>query len=261
VCRSASSRRCSASLESEHERLRRCTLNIASARRDDAQQFFPACAELYDLALDVRRRLRSNRASSPILDSIVDGRIDGRPLTDAEYGSYFIILMFAGSETTRNASAAGLRLLSTRLAQRARWAADFETHRATGVEEVLRLATPVRFMRRTVAKPVHIAGRQLEPGEIVVIVYWGANRDSSVFAHPYEFFVDRAPNRHFAFGAPGPHICLGAHLARQVLGTLFQRIFKRAPDLAVTGDQEALYSGFLGGVTKLWCDRDALATS
>ena len=242
----------------EHERIHRCVAAIAAARYGESPGFVPACEELSELALDLRRRARSGGAASPMFESIANGSVEDRAVSDAELCSYFIILVYAGSQTTRSASTAGLRLLSTHLGQRARWAADYEAHRETGVEEVLRLASPVRFMRRTVNAPAAIAGRTLVPGDIAVLVYWGANRDSAVFRHPYEFVIDRSPNRHFAFGGPGPHVCLGSHLARRILGTLFERIFTRTPDLAAIDAVPG--SGFLGGAPSLPCDRDALAS-
>jgi cytochrome P450 len=242
---------------SEHERLRSCAAAIAAARREEAPEFVSACEELSELALGLRRRLRSGAAVSPLFEAIAVGAVGERPITPAELCSYFIILVFAGSHTTRIAGCAGLRLLSTHLEQRARWTASPQAHGASGVEEVLRLATPVRFLRRTVTAPVAIGGRTLLPGDIAMLVYWGANRDSEVFERPYEFVVDRSPNRHFAFGGPGPHVCLGAHLARRTLRTLFERILARAPDLGAVPDPR-LGSGFLGGVQTLPCDRDAL---
>src|SRR5690606_18774366 len=106
----------------------------------------------------------------------------------------------------------------------------------TAVEEIVRLASPVTFMRRTVTEPVTLSGHDFEEGERVVMFYGAANRDPRVFEDPERFDVRRNPNNHVGFGGPGPHFCLGAHLARRELAVVFRQLFERLPDVEVVGD-------------------------
>ena len=78
--------------------------------------------------------------------------------------------------------------------------------------------------------------------------YCSANRDEAVFQSPHAFDVRRSPNEHVAFGGPGVHYCLGAHLARREMLVAFRHIFQRLPDLRVTGEPERLASNFIHGI-------------
>ena len=81
--------------------------------------------------------------------------------------------------------------------------------------------------------------------------YLAANRDEDVFDDPYRFDVRRTPNNHVGFGGPGPHFCLGAHLARREIGVMFRELFHRLPDIEATGEPETLASAFIHGVKHL----------
>jgi len=146
-------------------------------------------------------------------------------LTSSELASFFILLVGAGNETTRNAIAHALVALSAYPEQRDWWQADPEARTATSVEEILRWASPVLHMRRTVTHDgVRLGDKEFSEGDKVVLWYRSANRDASVFDAPNDLVLDRDPNPHVAFGAPGPHFCLGAHLARLEIGVAYQEI-------------------------------------
>ena len=131
-----------------------------------------------------------------------------------------------------------MHLLAQNPDQRAAWQGDIEGVTATAVEEVVRMASPVTFMRRTVTRDLTLSGHDFREGEKLVLFYGAANRDPRVFDRPEEFDVRRDPNPHVGFGGPGPHFCLGAHLARRELGIMFRQLFTRLPDIEVTGEPD-----------------------
>ena len=180
--------------------------------------------------------------------------IDGDTLSPEELGSFFILLVVAGNETTRNAIAHGLRALTEHPEQQARWMADFDAMAPTAVEEIVRWATPVIHFRRTVTRDgVELGGRRFAEGDKVVLWYNSANRDEAVFADPYRFDVGRHPNDHVGFGGPGPHFCLGAHLARREITVMFRELFRRLPDIHAVGEPDRLRSNFINGIKHLPC--------
>jgi hypothetical protein len=123
----------------------------------------------------------------------------------------------AGNETTRTALSHALMLLTEYPDQRALLLADLENRIDGAVEEIVRYASPVVFMRRTLTRDYAMNGQDYREGDKVVLFYYSANRDEAVFADPDRFDVTRSPNPHVGFGGAGPHYCLGAHLARREL--------------------------------------------
>ena len=138
-------------------------------------------------------------------------------------------------------------------AQRALWAGDFEKHAGTAVEEIVRWASPVIMMRRTLTRDYELSGVQLREGDKAVMWYNSGNRDAAVFENPYHFDVTRTPNEHVGFGGPGPHFCLGANLARREIKVMFEQILTRLPDLRITGEPERLRSNFIHGIKRMSC--------
>jgi cytochrome P450 len=124
--------------------------------------------------------------------------------------------------------------------QRKIWQEDLDEVTPTAVEEVVRYAGPVVYMRRTLTQDYALSGTELKQGEKVVLFYGSASRDEEVFENPDAFDVRRNPNPHVGFGGPGPHFCLGAHLARRELNVMFRRLFERLPDIAATAEPALL---------------------
>src|ERR1700753_1377447 len=153
-------------------------------------------------------------------------------LTPDELAAFFILLVGAGNETTRNAIAHGLAALTQFPAQRALWQGDPDTHTARAVEEVVRWASPVLHMRRTVTRDgVRLGDQEVAEGDKVVLWYRSAHQDEDYFPDPTAFDISREPNPHVTFGSPGPHHCLGANLARLELSVAFRALFDILPDI------------------------------
>ena len=185
---------------------------------------------------------------------LMAAEIDGDRLTPQEFGSFFILLVVAGNETTRNAISHGMKALTDHPEQRDVWYGDFEAHTRTAVEEIVRWATPVINFRRTATEDTVLAGQPIAAGQKVVLWYNSANRDERVFADPYRFDVTRAitPTQ-VGFGAGGPHFCLGANLARREISVMFDELRRRLPDLRITGEPAYLESSFINGIKRLPC--------
>ncbi|MBI2710586.1 MAG: cytochrome P450 [Actinobacteria bacterium] len=201
------------------------------------------------------RELGEARQRDPgddLISALVTAEVDGEKLSPEELGSFFILLVVAGNETTRNAIAHGVHLLSEHPDQRDRWAADPDGLAPTAVEEIVRCSTPVIHFRRTATRDgVHIGGHEFSEGDKVVLWYRSANRDETVFDEPDRFDITRTPNDHVGFGGPGPHFCLGAHLARREITVAFRELLRRLPDLHVSAPPERLRSNFINGIKHL----------
>jgi cytochrome P450 len=207
----------------------------------------------HDLA-ELMRDLGRHRVENPtddVTSALVNAEIDGERLTPDELASFFILLVVAGNETTRNAISWGLHLLTEHPEQRAVWLADIDGVTPTAVEEIVRWASPVIYMRRTLAVDAVLGGQQMREGDKVALFYWAANRDPAHFRDPDAFDVRRAPNPHVGFGGAGPHFCLGAHLARREMTVMFRELLTRVPDIAATAPPQRLKSMFINGIKRL----------
>jgi methyl-branched lipid omega-hydroxylase len=208
--------------------------------------------ELSQLVQELGRE-RAKNPTDDLTSALVNTQVDGDHLTEQELGSFFVLLVVAGNETTRNAISHGMKALCDYPEQRALWQKDFDRIAPTAVEEIVRWATPVIHFRRTATRDTEIRGQKIREGEKVVLWYNSGNRDAEVFSDPYRFDVQRQPNEHVGFGGPGPHFCLGAHLARREITVMFRELFRRIPDLEVTGDPQRLYSFFIHGIKHMDC--------
>jgi cytochrome P450 len=201
----------------------------------------------------VMERMAAERVEHPTDDlttALVTAEVDGETLSHQEIASFFILLLVAGNETTRNAISQGILALSEHPEQRARWMADPSLTR-TAVEEIVRWTSPITWMRRTATQDCEVNGHRFSAGDKFLLFYGAANRDPEVFADPQVFDLGRDPNPHVGFGAHGPHFCLGAHLARREIAVTFQELFRLLPDLEVGGPPGRLRSSFVNGLKRL----------
>jgi cytochrome P450 len=219
---------------------------------DPMVAFMTAAQQLNLLMVDLAT-YRREHPTDDVTSALVNTNVDGENLSDTEVAAFFILLVVAGNETTRNAISHGLLALTEHPDQRALWKADPAGIAATGVDEIVRWASPVIWMRRTVAAETVLGGTELHEGDKVIMFYNSANRDEDVFDDPFTFDVRRAPNPHIGFGAAGPHFCLGAHLARQEIDVMFRRLFERLPDIESAGEPDRLLSPFINGIKHLDC--------
>jgi cytochrome P450 len=186
-----------------------------------------------------------------ITSALVNAEIESEKLTQQELASFFVLLVTAGNETTRTAIAHSLHALTEYPDQKARLVRDFEGLAKTSTDEIVRWASPVIWMRRTLSRDYTLSGVDLQAGDKVLLYYNSANRDDDVFVDPFTFDVGRTPNDHYGFGAPGPHFCLGAHLARREITVMWREMLAKTPGIHATGAPSQLASSFVNGIKHL----------
>jgi cytochrome P450 len=206
-----------------------------------------AVAEMLTYAAETAARKRVEPGDD-IASQLVQAEVDGDRLTDGELQWFFLLLVNAGGDTTRNLVSAGVQLLFDHPDERTRLAADLDGLLPTAVEEMLRYASPVVHFRRTAMDDTVLHDQPIAAGDKVMVFYGSGNRDEDVFVDPDRFDVGRAPNPHLAFGGGGPHLCLGLHVARIEIAVMLRELLSRLPDLAPAGPAQPLASNFITGV-------------
>lgn len=217
---------------------------------DQVQQ---ALIEMYLYVQDLADR-RREEPRDDIMSALLDAEVEGDALTPLELNAFFLLLAAAGNETTRNAAAHGLNAFLENPQEYERLGADPEGLIGSATEEILRWASPIMYMRRTVTTDTELRGQRLKAGDKVSLWYVSANRDEDVFDEPFRFDIGRQPNDHVALGGGGPHFCLGASLARLELRVLFEELARRAPVLRALGPPVPLRSNLVAGIKHLPVD-------
>ena len=219
-----------------------------------------ARVELFTYFKEISERRRRDPRDD-ILSAVVQGRIDGAPLPDLELLSYYFLLVVAGNETTRNAMTGGIQCFVDAPDQWRTLVADASLVDGA-VEETVRWTTPVIQFARTATRDMTVRDKTVREGESVCLFYASGNRDEEVFDDPFVFRVDRQPNDHVGFGR-GEHVCLGAHLARLEIRSMYQQLRERLVRMERTGPVVRVRSSFVGGIKRApmrWELRDAPAS-
>ncbi|WP_405798297.1 cytochrome P450 [Streptomyces sp. NBC_01506] len=211
-----------------------------------------ALAAMQGMVADLGRQRRANPAGD-LISALVSADIDGQSLNGRQLGSFFSLLMVAGVETTRNAIAHGLSLLTDHPDQRSLLIGDFDRYADGAVEEIVRHSTPIIQFRRRLTEDHRMNGHDFRRGERVVLFYASANRDESVFTDPDRFDITRSPNPHVGYGGGGPHYCLGTFLAKQEMKALFRELLTRLPELRSVGAPVLVPSNFDNRVRSMRC--------
>ena len=217
---------------------------------DRADDPLAAMQGLFGIAHQLAGEKRATPDDS-MLSRIVHGEVDGERLDEANIQMFFVTLSIAGHETTRSTAAHFVRLMHENPDQYELLRGDIDRHLPNAIEEVLRHSPPVIKFRRTVMADTEIGGRKLEKGDKIYLSYPAASRDPAVFSDPHKFDITRPnANRHLAFGT-GPHVCLGARLARYQLTALLKEIVTRIPDIRPDGEMEMLRSIWFNAIVKM----------
>jgi cytochrome P450 len=209
-----------------------------------------ASIQMLGYALGVAEEKRKNPGDD-LATRLLNSEIDGDRLTPEEYAFFFLLLINAGGDTTRNLLAGGMLALFENPGERAKLQRDLDRLLPLAVEEMLRYVSPVIYMRRTTNCDTELHGQKIRAGDKVVMYYGSANRDEAVFADGDRFDVGRTPNDHIAFGGGGTHFCLGAHIARIEIQVMLRQILTRLPDIQPAGPAEWLPSNFISGPRRL----------
>ena len=219
----------------------------------DAYRRFPFRSpygkQLWDLGREVIRE-RLAEPGDDLLSTLLRAEVDGDRLTETDLDNFFSIMVIAGNETTRIAIAHGVLAFCQYPDQWDRLRADPQLL-GTATDEVLRWSCPTHFMRRTATVATELGGARIRAGDKVVLWYVSGNRDESEFPSPDTFDVARAPNRHLSFGRGGPHLCLGAHLARLEVRVMLAALARRVAAFELAGPPRRIRSNFTNGLREL----------
>ncbi|MET0703953.1 MAG: cytochrome P450 [Mycobacterium sp.] len=199
-------------------------------------------------------QLAESRREHPgpdLTSALVAAEVDGERLSSSDIGSFFILLIGAGNETTRNAISHGLAAMSHYPDERRRWWDDFDGVAPTAVEEIVRWASPLNFMRRTLTEDIEMRGTKMAAGDKVSLWYCSANRDEDKFDNPWRFDITRSPNPQVGYGGGGAHFCLGANLARREIRLAYEELHRQIPDIVATAEPAILRSAFIHGIKRL----------
>ncbi len=186
---------------------------------------------MYAIGFATRRRAEAPREDLTTL--ILESDFGGHPMSDIDFGSFFVQLVTAGNDTTKTMLSSGLHALLTHPDQLAELRAD-PSLIGGAVEEILRWANPLHYFRRTASADTAIRGVPIKAGDKVAMYYTSANRDEAVFNDPQRFDIHRSPNPHLSFGI-AEHYCLGVHLARLEGRVFFEELLATFPTIELTG--------------------------
>jgi cholest-4-en-3-one 26-monooxygenase len=203
---------------------------------------------LYSSELAAEKR---KRPGDDIISALLQAEVDGHILTDTEFNLFFQLLAVAGNETTRNLISHGMLALIDNPVEREKLMAD-RSLLPGAIEEMLRCASPVMYMRRTAQSDIELHGQKINKGDKVALWYIAADHDPEVFDDPHTFDISRQPADDFvAFGGGGPHFCLGSHLARLEMRILLEELIRQIPDVELAGAPRRLRSNFIHGIKEL----------
>ena len=221
------------------------TENPARADEDNS-----AGMALFAIAQELTRQKKANPDDS-MLSRLINGKIDGESPDENTINMFFVTLSIAGHETTRGTAAHFVRLMNEYPEQYRLLLSDPQRYLPNAIEEVLRFSPPVIKFRRTVLQDTEIGGHPVAKGDKIYLSYPAANRDPAVFSDPHKFDITREnANKHLSFGT-GPHVCLGARLARIQLAALLMQIVERIPDIHPDGERAMLNSIWFNAVIKM----------
>ena len=221
---------------------------------DEAQQYkhlpfrSPVSLEIFEYGRQLAKERRGGDGEDLVSKLVNRIPEDGIPLTDTDFDNYFLLLVVAGNETTRQAMTLSMKALMDNPEQMQYFLDNMDKAQIM-VEELIRYASPVYHFRRTATKDVELHGKTIKEGDKVVMWFASGNRDDSKFADPYELDLTRFPNDHMTFGK-GPHTCLGANLARMEIRILFEELLPRLASIEQTGEIERVRSNFVNGVKR-----------
>jgi cytochrome P450 len=173
---------------------------------------------------------------------------DGIPLSPEHYDNYFLLLVVAGNETTRQAISHSMKALIDNPDQM-QWFLENPDKAQQAVEELLRFASPVYHFRRTATRDVELHGKTIKEGDKVVMWFASGNRDETKFVDPYRLDLSRFPNDHMTFGK-GPHTCMGANLARFEIRIILETLLPRVASIVQAGEMDRVRSNFVNGIKR-----------
>jgi len=205
--------------------------------------------EMFDYGRHMLHKRRDD-PQSDLMTAIARAQVDGALLSDEYLDGSWLLIVFAGNDTTRNTLSGAMKLLTEFPDQKAKLAANPDLL-PNAANEFIRMVSPVIYMRRTALQDADIADQKIAAGEKVIMFYGAANRDAAVFDNPDVLDVARSnADKHIAFGY-GPHVCLGKRVAQIQLEEAYRQILARLPDISWTGEIDIAPNNFVHAIRKL----------
>lgn len=228
---------------------------LGNVSPEQIMEFMTQIQALFDYGRHQLLERRKN-PKNDLLSAIANAKIDGELLSDEFLDGSWLLIVFAGNDTTRNSLSGTMKLLTEHESQRQKLAANGDLF-PNFVNEAIRMVSPVTYMRRTVTKDAVLGGQALSEGDKVVMYYAAANRDPAKFENPNQFDIERKnANEHLAFGN-GPHVCLGKRVAIMQLESAYRNILGRFPNVRWTGKSALAPNNFVHAISNLEIDLGA----
>ena len=200
----------------------------------------------YFTALTEERR---KNPTDDVATVIANAKFQGEEIGHLEAMSYYTIIATAGHDTTSSSTAGGVLALIEN-PKEFKKLKDNPSIMPMAIDEAIRWVTPVKNFFRTATEDCLIGEKEIKKGDSILLVYPSGNRDEEVFDEPFEFKVDRSPNKHLAFGY-GAHLCLGKHLAKMEMEILYKELFKRIEKIELNGEPSWVKASFVSGLKTL----------
>ncbi|MCX4096842.1 cytochrome P450 [Nocardia sp. alder85J] len=217
---------------------------------DTVTHLLSQLALLREAAIEIADERRAT-PQEDLMTAIVQAEVDGHRLTNDQIGSFMLLLSTAGNDTTKQTTSHAMYALS-RHPDQLRWLLDdWDARIGSAVDEFVRWGTPVMDFTRTALVDTEIRGSKIRAGEKVAMFYCSGNRDESVFTNPHTFDITRNPNPHIGFGGGGVHFCLGSHVAKTQLRSLFKELLLRLPNIEIGEPEWVQGNVFVHGVKHL----------
>jgi cytochrome P450 len=208
-----------------------------------------ATMEMAMYAIGLAANRRGSDQTDDLTSAILNADFGGEPMSDIEFGSFFVQLVTAGNDTTKGMLGCGLLTLLRHPDQLAGLRAD-RSLIPGAVEEIIRYANPLHYFRRTALADVELSGTHIAAGDKVAMYYTSANRDDEVFRDPQAFDIHRHPNPHLSFGI-GSHFCLGVHLARLEGKVFFEELLDSFATIELIGEPVRIRSNLNNTLKRL----------
>ena len=206
-------------------------------------------AEMFEYGRDMLAKRRAD-PQADLMSAIANAQVEGETLPGEYLDGAWLLIVFAGNDTTRNSLSGAMKLFTENPEQAAALQADGALL-TNAVHEITRVVSPVIYMRRTATKDVEVHGQRIAEGEKVIMYYGAANRDPAMFPDPDAFDIRRVnAEKNIAFGH-GPHICIGRMTAQLQLEEAYRQIFARFPDIRWTGEIDIAPNNFVHAVRRL----------
>lgn len=209
----------------------------------------PASIQIFQWA-QLQAEKRRAHPTEDVISQLLAPDKEGVPLTDLEFNNFVTVLVAAGNDTTRYTMTHGLWTMMNHPELWDTWRSNPDLT-PTAVEEILRTSAVTMHFRRTATRDIEMRGSKIKAGDKVVIWYNAANHDPDGFENPFRFDLARASNDHMAFGRNGPHLCLGAWLARMEVRLVFEELMTRVDRFEPNGEIQRLRSNFIAGIKHL----------